>query len=335
MTGAFRWILAVMVMLQHLSSRAFDNYTGSYAVFPFLMLLGYFGALGLRETYGITIRGTAAYLLNRAVRIYPLYYAVLSLCVVVAVWLPDSATEINPVLRLPDTAVSWLHNLAIFGLNQDLIRLVPTAWFLDIALTAYIGMSLLLARSRYIAYAWLVGSVAYAVYSLVAGLPYADRYYSLLGASLPVSMGVVYYYVQGAMPRLGRWHIALSLGLFGAWAAFSGLFWSGCKDYGFYPSLILAMYVLAAAQTWQTALPGWLKRLDSVMGDMAYAMFLCHWPVASLIVHFVFEGSEPDGAILFLTAMLPTVAVALLLVFVCRWSLDGLRKQVRRWATTT
>lgn len=71
--GYFRFILAVVVCCNHLSS---IGGLGRYAVFSFYILSGFLMTTILNERYGLTPGGIAKYAMNRILRIYPTYLIV-------------------------------------------------------------------------------------------------------------------------------------------------------------------------------------------------------------------------------------------------------------------
>ena len=71
MLGTYRVILALMVVFQHLGK---SYQLGAYAVFTFFVISGYLMTYILNENYGYSLRGRMKYLLNRILRIYPVYW---------------------------------------------------------------------------------------------------------------------------------------------------------------------------------------------------------------------------------------------------------------------
>jgi len=82
-----RYILALVVTLTHLQPLGVGR-PGSIAVFAFYTLSGYLMTRVLNERYGFTARGTAAFLLNRVLRLWPAYFAILGLTLIALWFLP-------------------------------------------------------------------------------------------------------------------------------------------------------------------------------------------------------------------------------------------------------
>jgi peptidoglycan/LPS O-acetylase OafA/YrhL len=76
-----RYVLAAMVAQTHLWPQGAD-WTGQISVFAFYTLSGYLMTRVLHERYGFSIRGTAAFALNRVLRLWPAYLAIMTLALV-------------------------------------------------------------------------------------------------------------------------------------------------------------------------------------------------------------------------------------------------------------
>src|SRR5262245_39518218 len=116
MFGAYRYVLAIMVVACHLR---LSYHLGPYAVFAFYVLSGYLMTLVLNETYGFSRKGIARYLTNRALRIYPPYLAIALIAAVVILAAPEATQNLNPKLQIPQSLIGWIRNLAIFGIRNE------------------------------------------------------------------------------------------------------------------------------------------------------------------------------------------------------------------------
>jgi len=99
MFGVYRTVLALAVAAAHLGGLP----TGAhYAVFGFFILSGYLMTLVLHQTYGYSKAGFLKYALNRALRIFPPYWAALILsALLVAALGRNQATLYHPSMFLP------------------------------------------------------------------------------------------------------------------------------------------------------------------------------------------------------------------------------------------
>lgn len=329
MFGSFRWVLAHMVMLSHLWPAA-TLWAGSYAVFGFWALSGFLMTLALAKSYGPSGRGVSRYLVNRALRIYPPYLAALVLAVPLIALYPGLAASVS-TMRLPVDTGAWLQNLLIFTTHLDRSHAagpIPPIWSVDIELWFYLAMPLL-ARRRSVIAAWFAVSLAWAVWLVASGAPFPARYSNLAAASLPYSGGALCAAFREPLARAfaGRGQRALSLALFAANAAWPRAAFS----WSFYASLLATLYVIVAwSRVDPRRAPRAFSRIDGVLGDLSYPVFLLHWPVALAVL--ALGGASGKGAALYL-ATLPCVnAVSWALHRVVELPLARLRDRVRAQA---
>jgi peptidoglycan/LPS O-acetylase OafA/YrhL len=287
MLGTYRYVLAHMVVIAHLAYGV-GMWTGVYAVFSFFVISGYLMAMVLDRSYAFDVRGITRFATNRALRIYPPYLLVLLLAVGVALLDEGAARRLGNV-RLPRDPVEWLRNLGIFTLQWEqktTARLVPPSWSLDIELCFYLLMALGLGRGRRIVTAWLAASLAWTLSLVVSGAEFPLRYSHLAAASLPYAAGAaLYYYRDPIQRRLSHpAHCGVAVTLYVVNAAVPNRIWPSEFMQGFYVSLCLTLYLVAALVSFdQRRLPGWLRSFDALLGNLSYPVFLCHLPLAPLL----------------------------------------------------
>ena len=102
MFGTFRLLLALMVVQSHFAGGALG---GPVAVFGFFCLSGYLMTKIVNETYSDGVGGYLRFLGNRALRIYPAYYAAVVFAAVVLMLWPNAAHTAAGWYTLPQ---GWL-----------------------------------------------------------------------------------------------------------------------------------------------------------------------------------------------------------------------------------
>jgi peptidoglycan/LPS O-acetylase OafA/YrhL len=269
-------------------------WAGPYAVFSFWSLSGYLMALVLDRTYGFSGAGVRRYLTNRALRIYPPYWVALALAVPLIASFPEVTRSFSR-MRVPADAVTWVQNLLIFTTHLDRRASsgpIQVIWSIDIELCFYLLMPLLV-RKRGTVLIWCSASVAWTAWLVATGQPFQLRYSNLAAASLPYSAGAVCYAFREPLTRLFRagWHRVASLALFAANAAYPPL----PPQWSLYLSLAATLYVVVAwGQVKTSQMPRRFVRLDAVLGDLSYPVFLCHMPVAlAVLVLGLAQGRGP------------------------------------------
>ena len=326
-----------MVVFTHLWP-AQSFWWGVYAVFGFFLLSGYLMTLVLDRTYPYSPDGLRRYAINRALRIYAPYLVVLAAAAVLVSLLPDVARATNLRLYLPPTALRWLSNITLFGLTGDPDArwmeqsLVPPAWSLEIEVSFYILMGLLLARHRVIVTLWFAASVAYTAHAILTDAPFGARYSTVAGASLPFSSGAMLYVYRHSLDWLKGWTAWISAPLFLANVSLAAYHRLGSPMHlHFYASLVLcALLVAALSRLRPRDAPEWFRRLDRFGGNLSYPIFLCHWNVAVIVIWLGFDGvREKDSLALWATGFALSNLVGWALYAGVDRNIDSLRDRVR------
>lgn len=188
MLGTIRFLLALGVVASHTRGYQFDLYpdSGIVAVCAFFMLSGYLMPATLEKNYS----GHATpYLINRFLRIFPMYWLALGIALVVLPQLPAWSDAydfgVQPVLQ----------NFILLGLNQwpnDTLYIGP-AWTLDVELQYYLLVPLLMAIRPTLRLLVMVVIAGIGVHLLVhpTGLRAVDR--SFLPWSIYFFFGMLLY----------------------------------------------------------------------------------------------------------------------------------------------
>lgn len=274
MFGLWRLLLAGVVVFQHLGP--LENWwTGQYAVFGFYVLSGYLMARVLSTRYGFAPAGVRRFLTNRLLRVHPPYYAAAALTLVLYLVLPENNLVAGPAFNPPETGLDWLRNLTVLGMTAETPRrLVPPAWSLHVEVAWYALMALGLARRR-VAPAWLAVALAYTAVLVWRGAPMADRYPTILAASLPFALGATLHHHA---PRIPSWLGPAAAGLFLV-NTLAGDRWGDPVGWPFYLSLgLVALATIGLADL----RIGRLRRVDEAAGALSYPVFLMHFQAATV-----------------------------------------------------
>ncbi len=336
MFGLFRYGLAVLVLVTHLWPQL-ARPAGAYAVFGFYTLSGYLMAYVLRHVYGTDAEGVRRFLVNRFLRIYPPYWCVMAATLLIFLVHPLTGPFLNPAVRLPPDLPHWLANLVIFGLDPGLlqfqlaaVRLVPPAWSLHVELSFYLLMALVLVRREWTILLWLSLSATETLMAMLAGLPWPDRYFPLIAASLPFALGATIQLLHerrqarghgraGAMAAaLFMLHALASRWLYGNDAAALGM--------GLYLSLALAACVVWALGPLRGS-TGIFARLDRWAGDMSYPLFLVH-VITAMAISSAFGLKQ--GAALFFSTLVAATLLAFALHVTLEQRIARIRAAIRK-----
>jgi len=305
MFGTLRYILAMMVVFGHLHPIYMKemNWTGHYAVLSFYVLSGYLMTLVLNVRYGFSPVGFLRYFTNRALRIYPPYWAALGLSMAIVWRIPEVARTLGPRLRFPVNGTGWFENLVIFGLHvPQPARLVPPSWSLSVELCFYIAMGILLSRFRWTVVLWILVSLAYAIVGHVEGWSFYHRWMTPWGSSLAFALGALVFHLREHKPP--HWVLIPVSMLFAVNTLWSKALWGDPHWYGVMISVActtLLVWLLSDIRS--RDVPLLVANTDRWLGDLAYPIFLCHFQLGAPIVFLFFESRRPLSMALFLAAL--------------------------------
>jgi peptidoglycan/LPS O-acetylase OafA/YrhL len=289
MFGIYRYGLAYCVAISHLWAGMIGGPAG-FAVWGFYCLSGYLMALILNEKYGFSPKGVAKFAANRFLRIYPAYYVVAALMLLLFLLVPAQASRFLPQLHKPFAFSGWLFSLTLMtplGAGE----LLHGAAALRIELWFYVLMALGLARSKRIVIPWFLASCAFTVWLVYRGTSFPERYVGVRACSIAFSAGVLVYHFRDKFPVFRTpWPALGAAVLWWAHVWLANRMPGGPLLYGLYTSLIFSgVAIVTLMRLDPKQLPAWFTRLDRLAGNLSYPIYLCHWGVA-ISVTALFPG---------------------------------------------
>ncbi len=313
MFGIYRYCLAFCVAISHLWGGMIGG-PAAYAVWGFYCLSGYLMTLILNEKYGFSPRGLAKFAVNRALRIYPAYYVVCAGMFLLFYFIPGTSAKFLPNLQMPKTGQGWCYSLLLMT-APDGHALLHGSSALRVELWFYVAIALGLGRSRRIAAAWFITSVAYTLWLLAHRTPFPERYVFIPACSLAFSLGSLIYHVRDRLPVIKT-----------PWAALSAasLWWlhvwltqnipGGPWIVGLYSSLLFSAFAMVTLMRLDLKeLPWWMGKIDRLAGNLSYPMYLCHWGVG-IVVTWLLPGKSRIDLSVFLIGF-PVVNVVSYLIY--------------------
>jgi peptidoglycan/LPS O-acetylase OafA/YrhL len=321
----------MMVVFGHLSPvRAGGwNWTGQYAVHSFFLLSGYLMTLVLHERYGFSLTGFGRYVANRGLRIYPPYWLAALLSLVVVLLIPESPGFLHGAIKVPQSAASWFENFAIFGLHGgDAERLISPSWSLSIELIFYLAIGVGVSRFRFCTIVWVAASAAFIVHSLESNMPDFVRVAMAHGASLAFSLGALLYYLRDYRPP--SWLGPLLLAFLVVHNLYAHLFWDEVLREGLYVSIALTFAIVWSLLGMESGRAGpTVSKLDKVLGDLAYPIFLSHFLVAVVIVALGLNRVVAGSTGLIIASLMPLHILAYAIHRLVEVPVEALRTRVR------
>ena len=293
MLGYYRYLFATMVALSHIWTELMW-WQGNYGVFCFYVVSGYLMCFILREVY-TGADGSLRYALNRALRIYPLYWAALLIGIFTRLFITSVENEKMTFgiiklhgLRFPDDLSEWVSNLTLLVPYDKDGLVISQAWSLQVELIFYLLM-IFLVRRFWIVVFWFVASIIWVGYLEFAEASFVQRYTSVAGGSIAFSLGAMIYFARQKV-KLASWHLPFATALFLAHLWFAPDIWGferAASDFnralkpehfGIYGAAILAGYILWAAMSRDKIdKKGRFERVGKTLGDWSYGIFLIHF----------------------------------------------------------
>ncbi len=331
-----RFFLAFNVVIFHLWNAAAPG-AGPVAVLGFFFISGFLITQIVQEVYPMPAR-TRAFLLNRALRIYPQYLAALGLGLLTIHLYPDVAFHINTYLRWPQTAAEWLPQVAIFGLVDSGVRVLPATWTLGTELYFYLLIGLVTARSKRATVALCLVSLPVGALCALKILPF-EFYGSPVGNGFVFALGSLSYFYRGAVRiRRGIFVLACAAYLIHVYLV-PALEQADVDKANLASSVLPFSLILLYLVQHQIGQDTWIARIAAILGKIAYPMFLLHWAVGVVVSAWLFHGlgsadmpGMREGAHYFLVVFAAVVACSLLSYVLIDQPVERYRQAVRRRA---
>jgi peptidoglycan/LPS O-acetylase OafA/YrhL len=168
------------------------------------------------------------------------------------------------------------------------VRVLPATWTLGAELYYYLLIGLVTARSKRASIALCIVSLPVGALCALKVLPY-DFYGSPVGNGFVFSLGsVAYFYRERVRVRAEIFGLAVAAYLVHVYLV-PALEQADLDAANLAASVLpFALILLYLVQN-QIRLP-WVMQLSSVLGKIAYPMFLLHWAVCVVISAWLFHG---------------------------------------------
>ena len=343
--GYLRVFLAIAVVHGHLMTIAWKHdhfvvlnafWQQRIAVFGFFLLSGFLITRVVCEIYGNSLAGKYRFILNRIIRIYPIYFTCLIiayLCLSIALQTPAGMPGSG--LLLPSSWAEWWPQLTIIGLTPlnyptEFRGLLPTAWTLGVELIYYVILGLLTATSRAATWAAFSAAVMWIIYNYSSHVPHIYHYKTVLGPAALFFLGSLTYHYRLA---LRPWLTSNGLLLAGLTAAvvylpdMLGIYNVHRHWQMLYMHLSAFVFAWIIAGIYRSGEYKTASPIEQFFADISYPVFLLHWPVTAL-VQYLFNIQQP-GYLLFFSGLACTLAISSLIVLWVDIPLKNVRKRIR------
>ena len=335
MFGIFRFVLAVNVVIYHLLG---VPSIGPYAVYSFFVLSGFLMTMIMQETYGYSLKGTKSYAINRFLRLYPVYWALLAITIGI-IWVvgKDFSLAFHPTMQIPNSFSSWIANFFMVYPNFEPVlypvRLAPATWALTIELAFYLAIGLGISKSKQLTTIWFLLSLSWVLWTNFSMSQWGIGYGDIIVASLPFSLGALVYHYKpivndiinkvGIVPILAMFTINILIVVVTHYV-WSEKFWF-FNAIGTWINLVLSgLMTILLLEHGRKYLA---KRTDRFLGDLSYPVYLFHWSGASLASWII--SSNDNRVWVFCLGLSLTILVSILVNKVVNDNIEKLRNIIR------
>lgn len=304
MFGGLRFVFALAVIVTHIGG---IEVLAGIAVWGFFMLSGFLMTGVLNKKYGFSGVGLSRFFTSRAIRLFPGFWLVslLSLIMVVAFRDYVDPRSISTALVVPSIFRDVVANITIighttFGLGRIEHALIPSAWAIDVEIWMYVVSALFLSKNIHRAkllmilllilfpVLWYIAKHLIANGEVDLG---GQLIYSFLPTALmPYTIGIWIWFSHDCwndrLSRINRTHLVISAS---AYLLFTSLVVSRYSVTAAYvlslPALALLILALSLSRR---------GRLDDILGQLSYPMYLTHIPCAYFFVVMA-QGRQVQG----------------------------------------
>lgn len=331
-----RFFLAFNVVIFHLWNAAAPG-AGPVAVLGFFFTSGFLITQIVQEVY-VTPARSWAFLLNRALRIYPQYIVALGCGLLAIHFNPEVASHLNSYLRWPQSAAEWFPQLAIFGLSGANVRVLPATWTLSTELYFYLLIGLGTARSKKASLLLCAISLPVGLLCAFKVLPF-DFYGSPIGNGFVFALGSTAYFYRNTVRIRPQLFVLASVAYLVHVYVVPSLEQLDVDKANLAGSVLPFALILLYLFQHDIRQP-WVVRVSGVLGKMAYPMFLLHWAVCVVISAWLFHGlagfdiqGTRDGAEYFAAVLLAILVCSLLFYVLIDQPVEHFRRIIRKRAT--
>lgn len=325
MFGIYRYILANIVAVAHLSNLIEGTVLAPNAVYAFYILSGFLMTSILNRIYGFDLKGIKTYLLNRILRIYPTYWIVFLTGFAFLIISPSVSGTINKAITFPNSLGSWFYNILLFDFkslitgNLPDVRVIPPAWALGIEIFFYFAIPFW-GKNKNRAFLWFIASGILTLFLLVTRQSIDTRYYSVFAASLPFSIGsLMYYYLAKIkishktaikISCVGMLLLLINAVLVKATNGFNLLIYSYLG--------ISTFTIVGLSKIKSKKIDKKITKLDKFLGSLSYPIYLIHWVSGIIISLLFFDGTKPSqlslgGKVFFILSLILAHILAILI----------------------
>jgi peptidoglycan/LPS O-acetylase OafA/YrhL len=325
MLGVFRFVLAVLVVLSHIPGLGMTLNPGVSAVILFYFISGYLMGRSFQRFQEHSPTPIRDFYMDRLLKLMPQYSLVVVLSFTLLVYLGPAqhtlffAQAVEPLKVLLNLALLpanyVFQPLAIDALLPHPI--VPPAWSLASEFHFYLLLPLLLVLGRWAFALVFIGAAGLQI----AALFYGSGSFNSDNFGYRFIFGVLVFFLAGLAygrrqedsfyRRVVQLYLVLYLLMLLVVAPSFGLY-GNPRVQELLLGAVLAIPLLGAVLN-SPSTPGWQRVADTILGRLAYPMFICHFLVFFCCEKIFNLSLVEHGGLYVLSTLIVSISVSLLL----------------------
>lgn len=330
--GLVRFILSSIVIIYHLSAYIF---IGSLAVYCFFMLSGYWVTYMYENKYVKFDKPVVTFYLSRIFRLFPVYFLFAILAFAAYALFKPKIINTIAAYDAVTAARFWFSNFCLLGYNQLTHKPIIPAWSLDIELQFYIVLPLLLMIVKgklmkpalvFFALLTLVIS-AYAPISIFSTTVIVYLFY--------FSIGIYIYRNQIKFSKQVEitFDVLFLLVLVAHYLLGFTAFYKPIKEHAHYEFYFNQCLSLLTIPMICNCVYNKSDKLDRVLGEMSFVLYLCHWITIIPYNYYVADLGKIQRLPIMLVYLLVTYVLAYFIFKFYDKPVDSLRRKwlEKRW----
>ncbi len=331
--GYLRFSLAFAVVHGHLVAlNAF--WQQRIAVFFFFVLSGFLVTAVINRTYGNTLKGKKHYLLNRFLRIYPIYISSLIIAYICISIAPTESAKFFS-MQIPKTSTQILEQFSIFGLAgisapYTSPRLIPPAWSLGIEVCFYLLIGLVTAYSRKLTIVVFCLFLCCTLWGYYTNAGHMQMYRTALGTGVVFYLGSLAYHYREKLQilhHISSWYFIGATNILIYLPDVAGFNNKALQMPYMHFSVVCFAVLLSNIFTRQSSATP--NKTNHFFADMSYPLFLLHLPLAVLATNILGINKLYGYEVFFPGISLSLIISAALVIFVDNPT-KAVRSRVRR-----
>lgn len=291
--GAYRLLLAILVLLSHVGITIHGHNQGVSAVVSFFLLSGFVMTASIRRNYN-SVDAIATFYLDRLMRLFPQFLVHMTATLVLITIAPPVTPFLTGLTSAKAALNFMMLPLGFFMMGLDDALMMPQAWSLGLELTFYLAIPfILLFRIEALTFATSAAVFLLAYFGFINTDYFGYRL-------LP---GTLFMFLCGSfLYRLQRGARATTIIL--TYVACLALFMAVRKtqplqvpyNYEVLAGFLIGLPIVALLSRFK------FGALEALLGNLSYGVFLNQFFLIWLFKYFGIDASEPKNAAILIIA---------------------------------